>query len=125
MTCRAEIDIARSIEWNVDCPTIRRVPTVDLTLSTHCTGARFDRLQVWEIKGAELTHSPVHTAGRGLVRGEFHDRGISLRFPRFIRVRDDKLPEDATSAQQLADMINARNQRAPRRGNDMNDEDSS
>lgn len=39
----------------------------------------------------------------GLVSDE---RGISIRFPRFIKVRDpeDKGVEDATSASQLADL---------------------
>ena len=32
-------------------------------------------------------------------------RGLSLRFPRFLRVRDDKGIEDATPAEMIADLF--------------------
>ena len=38
------------------------------------------------------------------------ERGVALRFPRFIRVRDDKAPGDATSASALAGMYLAQRQ---------------
>ncbi len=56
---------------------------------------------VAEIIGAELTLSPLHTCGKGAIRS---DAGISIRFPRFIRWRPDKSPEDATTCKELVEM---------------------
>ena len=56
---------------------------------------------VAEIIGAEITLSPEHTCCKGMVT---KDAGLSIRFPRFIRWRDDKSIEDATTPKEIYEM---------------------
>lgn len=60
-----------------------------------------DPVLVAEIIGAELTLSPTHTCARGVIQA---DAGISIRFPRFVRWRPDKRPEDATTSLEIVEM---------------------
>ncbi|AEB96025.1 MAG: ATP-dependent DNA ligase [Metallosphaera sp.] len=53
---------------------------------------------VAEIIGAEITISPLHTCCKN------DKAGLSIRFPRFVRWRDDKSPEDATTNQEIMEM---------------------
>jgi DNA ligase-1 len=56
---------------------------------------------VMEVRGAELTLSPVHRAGWGEVKP---GAGLALRFPRFEKYREDKAAQDATTVEELVAM---------------------
>ena len=60
---------------------------------------------VLEVRGAELSLSPIHRAAVGRLRP---DAGLALRFPRFTgRYRDDKRPTDATTSEELMALYKA------------------
>ncbi|CAK1590807.1 unnamed protein product [Parnassius mnemosyne] len=88
--------------------------------ASHTADVWFAAARVWELRCADLSLSPAHRAAIGLVDP---DKGISLRFPRFIRVREDKTPEEATSAQQIAHMYLSQDQVKNQATKPVNDDD--
>ncbi|ETN19467.1 hypothetical protein, variant 1 [Phytophthora nicotianae INRA-310] len=80
----------------------------------------FEASCVWEILGADLSISPKYTAAIGLVA---KDKGISLRFPRFIRIRDDKETTQATNSSQIADLYRAQGLTTVTNGEEEEDDD--
>ncbi|KAJ8348561.1 hypothetical protein SKAU_G00271500 [Synaphobranchus kaupii] len=59
-----------------------------------------EKAPVWEITGAEFSKSEMHTAD-----------GISIRFPRCTRIRDDKDWKTATTLPQLKDLYRVSKER--------------
>jgi DNA ligase-1 len=63
---------------------------------------------VWEVQAADLSRSSVHRGGVGRIEDDLRDgsiRGIGLRFPRFMRERDDKRSDQATSSEQIVELF--------------------
>ena len=58
----------------------------------------FEPRVVVEVLAAEITKSPFHTAGGG----------YALRFPRFIKFREDKKAEQATTSLEVVQMVGKR-----------------
>ena len=99
-------------EFKIDKP-MNNYRTGDIELDVW-----FEPKVVWEIKTADLSLSPVYTAGNSLTDS---NKGISLRFPRFIRLRPDKKPEEATTSEDIYKMFIAQNSKNKKI--DFNEED--
>lgn len=69
----------------------------------------FEPRFVWEVKTADLTLSPRYRAAAEEMPG---GKGVSLRFPRFLKVREDKKTEEATTARAVAEMYRMQTQEA-------------
>ncbi|HEX8036459.1 MAG TPA: ATP-dependent DNA ligase [Ktedonobacterales bacterium] len=54
---------------------------------------------VLEVLAGGITRSPQHTAGKS-----GREPGYALRFPRVVRIRDDRRPEDATTEKELLEL---------------------
>ena len=61
----------------------------------------FEPQEVWEMAFADITMSPTYLAALGLVSEE---RGLSMRFPRFLNVREDKSIDEASTSDFLAEL---------------------
>ncbi|TYZ56895.1 hypothetical protein PybrP1_003620 [[Pythium] brassicae (nom. inval.)] len=67
--------------------------------------------EVWEIKATQLTSSPAYTCASqsepepALLQAAARSKGLALRFPRFLRFRGDKRPEQATDSAQVAELF--------------------
>ncbi|GAB7348613.1 hypothetical protein MBLNU459_g6991t4 [Dothideomycetes sp. NU459] len=81
----------------------------------------FDAKLVWEVKTADLTLSPRYVAAKDVL-SDPSNRGVSLRFPRYLLTREDKKPEDATTSRQVADMYRAQESVGKNKGPSVDDD---
>jgi DNA ligase 1 len=79
----------------------------------------FEPQEVWEMAFADITLSPTYTAAIGLVSDE---RGLSLRFPRFLKKRDDKGIDEASTSEFLAGLWRKQEEKAPTTGKEVQED---
>ncbi|CZT01455.1 related to DNA ligase (ATP) [Rhynchosporium graminicola] len=79
----------------------------------------FEPKEVWEMAFADITISPTYTAAIGLVSDE---KGLSLRFPRFLKKRDDKGIDEASTNEFLAGLWRKQEEKAPTTVNEEQDD---
>lgn len=74
-----------------------------LRASKHSPDRWLNPSQVWEIKAAQITPSPTYNCASTELRiyDKWRDRGLALRFPRFLRIREDKKPHQATTSNEI------------------------
>ncbi|KAF9454008.1 ATP-dependent DNA ligase [Macrolepiota fuliginosa MF-IS2] len=80
----------------------------------------FQPQEVWEIRGADITLSPVSVAAKNLVSSP---RGLSIRFPRFIKIREDKSIEQASTPEFLSSIWRKQQGNSREEGDDLVDVD--
>ena len=69
----------------------------------------FEPAVVLEIRGADLTLSPVHTCAMNVIR---EGSGVAIRFPRFTgKYRLDKSAEDATTPEEIIEMYRSQHKK--------------
>ena len=81
----------------------------------------FEPRFVWEVKTADLTLSPRYKAGAEAL-GDASGKGISLRFPRFIKRRDDKKADQANEAKMVVEMYRKQESIAKNKGPAVDDD---
>ncbi|KAG4437007.1 hypothetical protein IFR05_007511 [Cadophora sp. M221] len=79
----------------------------------------FEPQEVWEMAFADITISPTYTAAIGLVSDE---KGLSLRFPRFLKKREDKGIDEASTSEFLAGLWRKQEEKAPNTANEAQDD---
>ncbi|KAF6836931.1 DNA ligase [Colletotrichum musicola] len=80
----------------------------------------FEPQEVWEMAFADITLSPTYTAAIGLVS---EDRGLSMRFPRFLKKREDKSMDEASTNEFLAGLWRKQEAKAPSKDGPGDDDD--
>ena len=67
----------------------------------------FEPTRVWEVRAADISLSKVHNSCNDQLGLLGHDKGhgLALRFPRFVRFRDDKNVVNATTESQMLEMF--------------------